>query len=415
MKILHLNTHDILGGAARAAGRIHLALLASGVDSRMLVQIKSGDDPAVSGPDSRLARGLGYARPYLDKLGVYGPLKNEKAYFHPARVPFFNLHRKIAKVDPDIVNLHWVAGGFFRIEDLRRIRKPIVWTMHDMWPFTGGCHYDEGCHKFHTGCESCPLLRSIKKNDLSARVFKRKQEVYGRLENMTMVGISRWLCRAARQSPLLEKKRVVNIPNPIDTDAFRPLEKQTARDMLGLPRKARVVLMGAKDVMNNTRKGLLQLDQALGRVASENVVLAVFGADQPKHNPVSDFQTYYLGSFRDDLSIRVVYSAADVTVLPSSQENFSNIILESLACGTPVVAFRIGGNPDMIEHKQNGYMAEPFDFSDIARGLDWILEHPAPEELSLNAREKVLANFGYPQVAAQYMAIYEDADKQSKS
>lgn len=412
MKILHLNTFDTLGGAARAANRVHRALLQAGIDSRMLAQIKTGDDPTVSGPVTKAARGLGYIRPYIDQLPLYLYPENTKTVFHPAWLPFSGALKRINQCNPDLVHLHWIAGGFLRIEDLLRIGRPIVWTMHDMWPFTGGCHYDETCGRYVKGCGKCPKLGSSKRGDLSGRVFKRKQRVFGALKNLAVVGISRWLCEAARQSKLLKDKKIVNIPNPIDTISFSPLDKMTARDMLGLPPKKKIVLVGAMAVLKDVRKGFIEFCRALERIKTPEVELAVFGAAQPPTGPAFNFPAHFLGTLHDDLSLRVAYSAADVMVVPSLQENLSNIILESLACGTPAVAFRIGGNPDMIDHERNGYLADPFESADLARGIDRILNHPEPGFLSLNARRQVLDHFAPRRVADQYLELYESLIQQ---
>ena len=407
MKILHLNAFDILGGAARSAYRVHQALRQAGVDSRMLVQVKTGDDVTVCGPASKAARGMGYIRPYMDQLPLYFYPKRTETVFHPAWLPFSGVLQRIKQCNPDLVHLHWIAGGFLRIEDLIRIPRPVVWTMHDMWTFTGGCHYDDGCGKYRHFCDACPQLKPSNRRDMSARVFNRKLRIFDGLKDLTVVGTSRWLSDAARDSRLLKDKRVLNIPTPIDPLVFRPLEKRTARDMLGLPPDKKVVLVGAMALLKDTRKGFSELCRALDRIKTPQVELAVFGAGQPRTDSAFDFPVHYLGTLHDDLSLRVAYCAADVMVVPSLQENLSNIILESLACGTPVVAFRIGGNPDMIDHEHNGYLAEPFESADLARGIDRILNHLEPGIFSLNARRKVLDNFTPRRVADQYLELYE--------
>ena len=412
MKILHLSTFDNFGGAARSAYRVHQALLQAEVDSRMLVQVKTGDDTTVCGPASKAARGIGYIRPYMDQLPLHFYPKRTETVFHPAWLPFSGVLQRINRCDPDVVHLHWIAGGFLRIEDLIRIRRPVVWTMHDMWTFTGGCHYDEECGKYRHCCQVCPQLGASKRWDMSARVFNRKLRIFGGLKDLTAVGTSRWLSDAARGSSLLKDKRILNIPTPIDPTAFRPMEKLPARDMLGLPPDKKIVLVGAMDVLKNARKGFSELCRALGRIKAPEVELAVFGAVQPRAGAVFDLPAHFLGTLHDDLSLRVAYSAADVMVVPSLQENLSNIILESMACGTPVVAFRIGGNPDMIDHEHNGYLAEPFEPADLARGIDRLLNPAAGNAISLNARRKVLDNFTPRRVAGQYLELYETLIRQ---
>jgi glycosyltransferase involved in cell wall biosynthesis len=223
---------------------------------------------------------------------------------------------------------------------------------------------------------------------------------------LIVVSPSRWLADVARNSRLFRNKHVINIPNPIDPDVFRPLAKPLAREMIGLPNEAKIILVGAVEVLQDPRKGFRELRQALSTIKSTDIVLAVFGAGRPGRDVHYDFPVYYLGKLHDDLALRAAYNAADVLVAPSLQENLSNIILESLSCGTPVVGFRVGGNPDMIDHKGNGYLAEPSDPSDLSRGIEWVLEHPEPAILSENARTRIIDDFSPRHVADRYIELY---------
>ncbi|MEW6077397.1 MAG: glycosyltransferase family 4 protein [Thermodesulfobacteriota bacterium] len=406
MRVLHINTSDVNGGAARAVFRLHQALLQHGVDSRMLVQIKGSDDPAVSGPLTKLSRGIGYIRPTVDQLPLKWYPKSGQGFFHPAVVPFSGIHHRIKEINPDVVHLHWITGGFLRVEDLAHIKRPVIWTLHDMWAFTGGCHYDDDCGKHASLCESCPMLGSFKK-DLSTRVFLRKLRAYSKLQDMIIVSPSRWLAALARDSRLLKNKRIANIPYTVDPHVFRPIPKSLAKEAIGLPKAAKVVLIGADKVLQDQRKGFSKLCQALSEIKSVNMELVVFGAGRPQRDFPFDFPVHYLGKLHDDLALKVAYNAADVVVAPSLQENLSCVILESLSCGTPVVGFRIGGNADMISHKWNGYLSEPYDPSDLARGIIWALEHPDPAALSQHARMRIVDNFNAGHVADRYIELYQ--------
>ncbi len=407
MKILILNTFDIQGGAARGSYSLHKALQGIGVESKMLVQSKTGDDYTVLGPETIYEKTMAILRPTLDNLPVRIYNKHRKNIFSTAWIPSSSLIRKINSSDADVVHLQWIAGGMLRIEDLCRINKPIVWTLRDMWAFTGGCHYDGGCRKYLNECNSCPSLGSLKRNDLSSRIFKRKVRTFPRLNNITIVGVSRWLADSAKSSALLRDKYIVTIPNPIDTHTFRPLEKAVARDMLGFSSRKEIILFGAMNATSDLRKGFSELSQALLRIRSNEIELAVFGASQPQNEPDLGFPIKYLGRLYDDLTLRVAYSAADVMVVPSLQEAFGKTASESMACGTPVVAFGTNGLLDIVDHKQNGYLAKPFDSFDLAQGIEWILAHPNHDLLSQNARQKVLDNFEAGKVARRYMALYE--------
>lgn len=407
LSILHINASDTSGGAARAAYRLHLALLREGIDSRMLVQLKNSDDHTVLGQRTIFQKVALRLRPFLDALPVRRYKERTKIFFSPACLPFSGIVERINAMRPDIVHLHWICGGMMRFEDLAKIEVPIVWSLHDMWAFTGGCHYDKDCGRYATSCGRCVVLGSGEKRDLSRKVFLRKQRTLHRCKNFTLNGLSGWLARCALQSALFKGRHVVNLPNPIDTELFRPVDKVFSRDLLNLPKDKKIVLFGAMNATGDPRKGFAELSQALPMLRSADIELVVFGSGKPLDPPDFGFPTHYLGLLSDDLSLKILYSAADVMVVPSLQENLSNAIMESLACGTPVVAFNIGGNSDMIDHKQNGYLATPYEPSDLAAGIDWILSSPDHRIFRCNAREKVMREFDSSIVARKYIDLYK--------
>lgn len=406
MKILIVNTSDIQGGAARAAYRLHQALLAEAIDSQMLVQSKSSDDFTVLGPQSKLQKVMGKVRPILDSIPIRRYKLRTKMLFSPSWVPFSCLVDKINALNPDVVHLHWIAGGMLRIEELAKIKAPIVWSLHDMWAFTGGCHYDDGCSAYKKQCDKCPVLASNNDKDLSFKVWRRKQVVFSQLSKMTIIGLSKWLAECASSSVLLQNNRVVNLPNPIDTKVFSPFDKIEARKLFNLPLDKKLILFGAMGATSDPRKGFHELAQAL-EYLSQDYELIVFGSSEPQIPQGFKQKTHYLGQLHDDISLRVLYSAADVMVVPSLQENLSNAIMESLACSTPVVGFAIGGNSDLIEHQRTGYLAQPFDTQDLANGIDWVIQHKAPVQLSLAAREKVIREFDSKVVSIKYIDLYK--------
>jgi glycosyltransferase involved in cell wall biosynthesis len=407
MRVLHLNTSDIQGGAARAVYRLNKSLQNIGINSRMLVQDKTSDDYTVVGPETKVKKVIAKIRPRLDQFPVNSYKKRLKVIFSPAWLPFSDIVSRINEIAPDIVHLHWIAGGMMRMEDIAKIKKPIIWTLHDMWAFTGGCHYDNNCGKYEKECGLCPVLNSDKKWDLSSRIFSRKKKTYKRVKNLTAVGLSKWLTDCATKSVLLGNRLVINIPNPIDTEVFSPIEVKTAREILGLPLDKKLILFGAGNVANYL-KGFKELSEALDKIKERNVEFIVFGSGKPKYPKQFKFHTHYIGRLSDDISLKILYSASDVTVLPSLQENLSNVIMESLSCGTPVVAFNIGGNSDMIENRINGYLATPFSADDLVKGIDWVLDNPEHENLRQKARKKVLKEFEMVKVTGQYKKLYEE-------
>jgi len=408
MKILHVNTSDTHGGAARAAYRLHRALLNKNIDSKMLVQKKASDDHTVIAPTSKFEKGINLLRPTLDNLPLHQYKNRSQSLFSPAWLPFSQIPKKIAQINPDIVHLHWIAGAMMSIQDLAKIDKPIVWSLHDMWAFTGGEHIDEGQQHYLGRCGNSKVLKSNKDKDLSRTGWQRKQQVYAQIEDMTIVGLSDWMHQAAKSSSLLKYRNHIQLPNPIDTTAFAPFDKVEARRLFNLPIDKKIILFGAMNATSDPNKGFQHIFSALQAFSLENTELVIFGSRQP-NIPLSFKQpVHYLGQLHDDVSLRVLYGAADVMVVPSLQENLSNAIMESLTCGTPVVAFDIGGNSDMIEHQKNGYLAQPFDTDDLAKGIEWLLNTPNYQQLCNNARDKVLTHFDSQVVAKRYIALYKE-------
>jgi glycosyltransferase involved in cell wall biosynthesis len=406
MKILFLNASDIQGGAARAAYRLHSAILAQGEDCQMLVQSKYLDDFTVLGPSTKFKKAIGKMRPTIDSIPVWRYKEGTKALFSPSWLPFSCIPDMINKLSPDIVHFHWIAGGLLSIEDIAKIKAPIIWSLHDMWAFTGGCHYDDHCAGYQKNCGSCPVLGSNSDRDLSRKIWIRKQTSFAKLSNITIIGLSKWLADCAISSKLFEKNLVLNLPNPIDTKIFSPFDQDKARNLLNLPQDKKLILFGAISATSDPRKGYEQLVRALDALP-EDYELVVFGSSKPKGPKNFKQNVHYLGQIHDDISLRVLYSAADVMVVPSLQENLSNAIMESLACGNPVVGFEIGGNSDLIEHEHNGYLAKPYNIKDLAYGINWVLQHDNPKSLGHAAREKVLKEFDSQVVSKKYIELYK--------
>lgn len=408
MRVVIVSYSDLAGGAARGAYRLHECLRATGIDSSMLVQRKVGDDPAVfesTGPLSRLMPGvMRRVRTRLETL----PLRRYRnrppsTVFTPAWVPS-RLAATINAMRPDIVHVHWVGWGMLRIEDLPKIDAPIVWTLHDMWAFTGGCHYDQECGKYVASCGACPMLGSHREEDLSRRTWNRKRRAFARVKSLTVVGLSRWLADCAARSSLFAGRSVVNLPNPLDTGFFRPVDRLAARRKHGLPLDKKLILFGATDSTGDPRKGFDKLVAALGRLDPAEAELVVFGGRHGLER--LPFRTHVLVDFIPDDDLVELYSAADVMVVPSLQENLAATIMEPLACGTPVVAFGIGGNVDMIDHGENGLIARPFDVDDLAACISGVLRHPDPDALRRAARAKVEREYSYGVMGEAYRSLY---------
>ena len=409
MNPLILSTSDISGGAFRAAYRLHTGLQMIGVDSRMLVQHKKSDDPTVVGPSSKIAKAIARTFPTLDRLPLYGYPKRDPATWSIGWIPR-PLEQSLAKLRPDVINLHWIGGGFVPIALLRRLSQPIIWTLHDMWAFTGGCHYDQECGRYQDTCGACPQLGSHTQFDLSRMTYKHKQRSWQGIE-ITVVAISHWLASCAKASSLFRHQRIEVIPNGLDLTQYKPLPQHIARDMLALPQDKQLVLFGALSSTSDRRKGFHLLQPALQQLASQgwgsHTEAVVFGASRPEHVPDLGMAVHYTGHLYDDVSLALLYSAADVFVAPSLQEAFGQVATESMACGTPVVAFDGTGLADIVEHEQNGYLAQPYVVEDLAQGMAWVLgDAERWQRLSRRARAKVEQEFALERQGAAYRRLY---------
>jgi glycosyltransferase involved in cell wall biosynthesis len=412
MKILILSTFDTSGGAARAAYRTNQGLRNAGMDSQMLVRKKSSEDIAVQvqGSNSNLAKVLGRLQAELDRIVTIPYVRSQQGGFSSQWVPD-GLCKRVLGIEPDIVNLHWTCNGYLQIETLRRLNSPIVWTLHDMWAFTGGCHYAQGCDRYQTNCGQCPQLNSHTSRDLSRWVWNRKRSVFKDID-LTVVTPSRWLARCAESSSLFENVSINVIPNGIDTSIYKPYSKNEARKILGLPLEKKLILFGSANPKGDHRKGfhLLQLSLSeLSQTAWQNSIeVCIFGTSSIQCSLNLGFKEHFTGNLSDDATLSLVYSAADVFVAPSTQDNLPNTVMEALACGTPCVAFDIGGMPDMIDHKKNGYLAKPFETKELAEGIAWILEDSQRhDQLCRTSREKVMQEFTLSIHADRYRILFE--------
>lgn len=406
MKVLIINASDIQGGAARATYRLHQSLLEYNIDSTMLVQNKASDDFTVLSATTRLEKIAYKLNSYLDSIPSRFYKNKTPTLFSPALLSFSNIVNKINAFNPDVVHLHWICAGMLTIEDLAKIKAPIVWTLHDNWAFTGGCHVKWECEKYKQNCGKCPRLGSDKENDLSRKVFNKKQKVFSKLDNLTIITPSRWMFERASESSLLKNKKIINIPNPLDTDIYSPVERDLARQLFNLPLNKKIILFGANSATSDLNKGFQYLKEALDKLKQNEIELVVFGSSEPEKNQEFKFKTHYLGYLFDDISLRVLYSAANVMVVPSLQEAFGQTASESMACGTPVVAFAHSGLLDIVDHQKNGYLAKAFDTTDLANGIEWIVNYKNYEELCKNARKKVVTTFDSKIVAKQYIDLY---------
>ncbi|WP_120951093.1 glycosyltransferase [Helicobacter sp. L8] len=402
MKVLHLNA-TLTGGAARACLRLHTALLKEGVNSFVWVQDGRGAnlEPNILSPKTRLAKAWAFMRPYLDKAPILLYPQRKKGTFNLGWLPFSLPLSVIKSLKPDIVHLHWLGRGALALGDLPKIKAPLVWSLHDMWAFSGGDHY-HGNEAEHIYDHSC-ILNSPFKRDLATLGFWLKKRAYAKIPHLSVVGVSSWISKRASQSALLKEKTHVVIPNPINTEQYKPLDKTLCRQLLGLPLPQKLIGFGAMDTSNPIKGGDLLL-QALRRLDFKGACV-VFGKGGLQNLPL---KTYTLGALRDPASLIALYNALDVVVVPSRQESLGYVAMESLACGTPVVAFATSGLLDLILHQHNGYLAHPFDITDLKTGIEWVLNTAHYPKLCDHARAHALEHFSEAVVAQRMLALYEE-------
>ena len=410
--IYSLNHSDINGGAARAAYRIHQALRDSGIDSRMLVNVASSGDWTVQGPSNKFTKVIGRVRPQLATpfrklLQTGNPIIHSPAVV-PSRWP-----ELINSSDAELVHLHWLQGEMLSIADIARIRKPIVWTLHDMWPFCGAEHYTTD-YRWRDGYLSDNRPDHESGFDLNRSTWLRKRRHWRR--PMQIVCPSHWLADCARSSALMADWSVSVVPNPIDPERWQPIDQQLARQLLRLPQDCLLLLFGAMGGGNDPRKGMDLLLAALPYLRSEaslqSLQLVVFGQLAPKSPPQLGFPVHYTGHFHDVLSLRALYSAADAMVIPSRQDNLPNTGLEANVCGTPVVAFDTGGLPDIVADRTTGALAEPFEPASLASAIRWVLEDPhRRRELGAAAKQRAEQLWAPSRIASLYAEIYENVTR----
>lgn len=419
MKVVHINKGDAGGGASVAALRIHRSLLRAGVDSHILVQEQRRNE------ENEHVAGTGFIynmkcwwRFIWERLSFL-PNEKEKALrfaFSPA-----NTGQSIASLpiiqEADIIHLHWINQGFLslsNLEELFSLGKPIVWTLHDMWPFTGGCHYAGSCLEFNEKCGFCPLLKKPSVDDISAKIYISKKKLFSKA-NLSVVTCSRWLGSLASSSSLMRNQPIASIPNPIDTNFYTILDREQCRKDLGLPLNKSLLLFGAANILD-TRKGYRYLYEALTILSdsfpsiSNNIELVIFGKAKENVENQFPFKTHTMQFVSNPKTLVKLYNACNMFILPSLQDNLPNTVVECLCCGTPVAGFRIGGVPEMIDHNISGFLAEIKNSLSLANGINTVLfmENTNSRE---KIRESAVKKFNERIVAEKYIEVYETAMK----
>ncbi len=406
MKILHIIAGNLAGGAARGAYWLHQALVKEGIDSNVWTNshITLGDERVRTTIKSPMDKVLNSIRSQLDaNFQLFYP-KRKKVIFSTG---FFGIDFTKSREykTADIIHFHWINGGFVNIKHISKIDKRIVWTMRDMWPMTGGCHYSIECDRYKYGCGNCKQLGSGSKYDVSKYILYRKKKYLPK--NLKLVGISNWLSQEAKRSELFRNTEIKTIYNNIDTNSFFPIEKKQAREILGIKTDKRVILAGAQNI-NDFYKGFDKFLEAVNLLDREENLLLFFGKIDKSILDRLGFEYKSFGFLYDLISLRLVYSASDVFVAPSLMDAFGKTLAEAMACAVPVVCFDATGPKDIVEHKITGYKAVPFESEDLANGIRWVLNNENYKQLCKSAREKVITEFDSEIIAKKYIDFYKD-------
>ena len=413
MKILQINTAADVGGAGIAAQRLNLGLRSLGVESTMLVNKQRSRNNFVVTPSNNYDKVMSRVAPVLERLP--GHFSSTAGRISASWVPD-TLLRRIEWLAPDILNLHWVNDGLMRIETLPRLRQPVVWTLHDMWPFSGGEHYVGDSARYKEGYSANNRPAGETGLDINRWIWARKKKSWSKASSLVIAAPSRWMASCASESVLFRDYRIEVLPNGIDHERFHPMGHAIAREILGLPEDKKLILFGGVLATGDKRKGVHVLVDTLKKLelqtSPDDYELVVFGS--PSGDSSFSMKTHFLGYLQDEISMAIVYAAADVFVAPSLEDNLPNTVLESLSCGTPVVAFNIGGMPDMVSHKKNGYLAPGFDTTELAKGLLWVIEDKIRwKNLSEEARNTVVQSYTLQCSASRYADLYDEVLKKT--
>lgn len=414
MRVLIINTSERVGGAAIAANRLMEALKKNGVKARMLVRDKQTDQMTVAAIPSSWLLPLKFV---WERLCIF--VANGFRMKNVFQMDIANTGTDITQLfefqQADVIHLHWTNQGYLSLSDLNKILhagKPVVITMHDMWYFTGICHYAGECTRYESGCYKCPQLTNGGwGKDWARFVFERKKQMYSDVK-ISFVGCSKWIANLARNSRLTQGQFVINIPNTINTHVFHPTDMMEVRKKWNLPTDKTLILFGSQRI-NDERKGFRYLAEACSIIKKEGKELAdrlgvvVLGSHSDKVESLIPFDVYPINYLSSEHEVMEMYNAVNLFVTPSLQDNLPNTIVEAMACGTPCVGFKVGGIPEMIDHQVNGYVANYMDATDFAKGIQWCLDKENYDTLRENAHKKALNTYSEDRIARRYTDVYE--------
>lgn len=416
MKVVHLNTYDGNGGAGRAVLRLNEALKKAGVHSEVVTLYQFNKKSGVAS----------YAdTPFRKALAVFNILAERflvKAFISDKTVPFslqrFGISPSNFKQlqNADIIHIHWVNHGLFSPKDIVKFSvfadKKIFWTLHDSNPLTGGCHVRYDCQNFTAECGKCPVLGTENPKDLSHKTWKLKNKAYQKV-TFKLIAPSRWMQQSAQKAGLTKNKESFFIGNALETGFFVPKNKSICRDALQIPENSFVILAGYMPSSSDRHKGFKQLKETIihltnhADIDKDKLLLLFYGSNNKTESEQIGIPHRFLGKIADDEMLVSLYNSADVFLFPSLEESMGYTALESLSCGTPVVAFNTSGVTDVVLHKKNGFLADLYDAKGLANGILWIMNEADRKYLSENARYHAVTEFGLDVIAKRHLKVYQ--------
>lgn len=400
MNVLHINQSDISGGAAIAAYRLHQSLLTHSIESRLLVgKVKTTNRRVAAIPRKYKLEKIGFLTKslglrYIHLVGAFDILKH--SFYQNANI--LNFH-----------NLHSGTFNYLAIGSLTE-NKPAVFTLHDMWSFTGHCAYSYDCDRWKTGCGKCPYPNTYPeiKKDNTHLEWRLKNWVYNH-SNLTIVTLSNWLTQQVKQS-ILNQFPIHQIPNGIDTEAYQPLGKEQCKSLLGIPTSTKVLMFGAESLKDSRKGGdlLIKSLQSLPESLKAETILLTLGNGGEALSDAVKMPTMNLGYVSNDRLKAIAYSAADLFVFPSRADNLPLMLQESMSCGTPMVAFKVGGVPDLVRPNITGYLATPEDTKDFCTGIvELLADRNERQRLSQQCRAIALTEYTLELQAQRYIELYQ--------
>lgn len=397
MRVIHIVFSDV-GGAFRAATRVNEALVGKGIESEVLVLESNNSNINTLFNKNQDIIMYKIKRKINDFIRKSIPISNN-IYIAMHGVNLLN-NSKVRNAD--IVHLHWIGYGTLSLKGIKKLteKKNVVWTLHDMWAFTGGCYYTNECKNYKSFCYNCHFARGKISKKIIQREYLKKYDIF--TQNIkSVIGCSQWITNEALEANI----NCRCIPNSISTEIFRPYDRESIRKKYEIEVGQKVVLFGAVSPSSDDRKGYNYLKEVLQLLNSKSVTVVVFGNYSEERDIIPNIKLRMLGTIDDDTKLAEIYSMADVFVAPSKQENLSNAVMESISCGTPVVAFNIGGMPDMIENGTNGFLIPPYNTKYMAKQIDNILKIPLDR---IKIRETAVRKFNMKVIGDKHIKLYTE-------